>query len=86
VALSAGNPAALALLAAASYDALRVVASLASWRPPSGRRSRSVVAACDQLEQAGRRGLVVASGAGGPGEGAEIVAALQYALAVLASV
>ncbi len=84
VALTAGNPAALALLAAASYDALRVAALLASWRPASGRRGHSVVALCDQLEQAGRRGLVVAAGAGGPGEGAEIVAALQYALAVLA--
>ena len=86
VALSAGNPAALALVAAASYDALRVAGVLACWRPASGRRPRAVVALCDQLEQAGRRGLLVASGAGGPGEGAEIVAALQYALAVLAGV
>ncbi len=83
-ALGGGNPAALALLGAASYDALRVAAVLASWRPPSGRRPRAVVALCDQLEQAGRRGLVVAAGGGGPGEGAEVIAALQYALAALA--
>ena len=84
VALSAGNPAALALVAAASYDALRVAAVLASWRPLSGRRPRAVVALCDQLDQEGRRGLVVAAGAGGSGEGAEVIAALQYALAGLA--
>ena len=82
-ALDAANHAALPLIGAASYDCLRLAAQLAVWRPPSGRRGGRIVAVCDQLEQAGERGLAVAAGEGRPGEGAEVVAALQYALFVL---
>lgn len=82
-ALDAANPAALPLVAAASYDCLRLAVQLAVWRPPSGRRGGRIVAVCDQLEQAGGRGLAISAGRGRPGEGAEVVAALQYALYVL---
>ena len=62
----------LALLAAASFDALRLSGALSAWRPRSGRRSRSVLAALDLLRAYGDRGLLVAAGRGQPGEGAEI--------------
>lgn len=78
-------PAALPLVGAASYDCLRLAAQLAVWRPPSGRRGGRIVAVCDQLEQAGGRGLAISAGRGRPGEGAEVVAALQYALTLLAT-
>lgn len=85
LALSSGNSAALALLAAASFDALRLSGALSAWRPRSGRRSRSVLAALDLLRAYGDRGLVVAAGRGQPGEGAEIAAGLQYAAALLSA-
>lgn len=81
--LDGGNSAALALLAAACYDALRLAGLLAQWRPASGRRSGSILAAVDLLDQSARRGLVVAAGGGLPGEGAEIAAGLQYAISLV---
>jgi hypothetical protein len=63
----------------------RLAAQLAVWRSPSGRRGGRIVAVCDQLEQAGGRGLAISAGRGRPGEGAEVVAALQYALTLLAT-
>ena len=79
LALSSGNSAALALLAAASFDALRLSGALSAWR------SRSVLAALDLLRAYGDRGLLVAAGRGQPGEGAEIAAGLQYAAALLSA-
>jgi len=49
------------------------------------RRGGRIVAVCDQLEQAGGRGLAISAGRGRPGEGAEVVAARQYALTLLAT-